>query len=82
MPTKVVESLACGKIVISTDTGARSVPRTYSRLRVCSISAFPDAICQALEKEKSVDSADFESLKNDFLWENQLKKLKDRIEEI
>jgi len=51
-------------------------------LRVCSISAFPDAICQALEKEKSVDSADFESLKNDFLWENQLKKLKDRIEEI
>lgn len=80
MPTKVVESLACGKPVIATDVGARAVPRRYSRLTVCEIPRFPEAICKTLEEDRPVDSSDFEALKADFLWENCLARLRDRID--
>jgi glycosyltransferase involved in cell wall biosynthesis len=80
MPTKVVESLACGKIVIATETGSRSIPRTYSRLLVRDIRDFPDAICRALEEGNPVDGVDFPDLKKDFLWEARLETLKARID--
>ena len=82
MPTKVVESLACGKVVIATETGARSVPRTYSRLRVCDIPDFPEMICRTLREDNPVDPVDFDDLKRDFLWEKQLMKLKVRIDRL
>ncbi len=82
MPTKVIESLACGKQVIATEIGARAVPRHYKRLTVCKIEDFPDAICKFLEEDTPVDSCDFEMLKRDFLWENRLSKLREEIENI
>ena len=82
MPTKVIESLACGKRVIATEVGARAVPRHYKRLSVCAIEDFPGAICKFLEEDTPVDSCDFETLKKDFLWENRLSKLREKIEEI
>jgi len=72
MPTKIVESLACGKRIIATEAGARSVPRHYHRLTVCLPDRFPDEIVQALEENKPVDACDFEELKKDFLWEKRL----------
>ena len=80
MPTKVVESLACGKRVIATEVGARAVPRSYKRLTVCDIEQFPEEICRSLVEDDPVDMGDFEDLKKDFLWENQLVKLRDRID--
>ncbi len=75
MPTKVVESLACGKPVVATETGARAVPRGFSRLTVCPIEEFPEAIVRILKENRPVDGADFEALKKEFLWENRLGRL-------
>jgi acetyltransferase-like isoleucine patch superfamily enzyme/glycosyltransferase involved in cell wall biosynthesis len=75
MPTKVIESLACGKPVVATETGARAVPRKFSRLTVCPIDSFPEAIVRVLRENRPVDSADFEALKDEFRWENRLARL-------
>jgi acetyltransferase-like isoleucine patch superfamily enzyme len=72
MPTKVIESLACGKRVIATEAGARTVPRHYRRLTVCALERFPDEIIRALSEGHPIDGDDFEVLKKDFLWENRL----------
>jgi acetyltransferase-like isoleucine patch superfamily enzyme/glycosyltransferase involved in cell wall biosynthesis len=79
MPTKIIESLACGKHVIATETGARSVPRNYKRLTICQIQDFADNICKALIEDRPVDPCDFENLKMEFLWEKRLSNLRDRI---
>jgi len=68
MPTKVVESLACGKPVIATETGARSVPRRFRRLTVCTLDQFADAIVRTLRENRPVERSDFESLKREYLW--------------
>ncbi len=81
MPTKVIESLACGKSVIATETGARTVPRHYQRLEICTIDQFPEKICQILKLDHPVDACDFEALKKDYLWENRLDKFREKIEE-
>jgi acetyltransferase-like isoleucine patch superfamily enzyme/glycosyltransferase involved in cell wall biosynthesis len=75
MPTKVVESLACGKPVVATETGARAVPRKFSRLTVCPIEDFPEAIVRILRENRPVDGADFEALKDEFRWETRLARL-------
>lgn len=80
MPTKVVESLACGKPVIATETGARSVPRRFSRLTVCPIERFPDAIVQTLLENRPVDARDFEALKREYLWEVRLESLRKALD--
>jgi len=82
MPTKVIESLACGKPVIATEVGARSVPRHYHRLKVCSIAEFPQAIVQTLRENRPVDSVDFEKLKADFLWSARLEKMIEKLESV
>ncbi|MDM7926901.1 MAG: glycosyltransferase [bacterium] len=79
MPTKVVESLACGKPVVATETGARSVPRAFSRLTVCPIEEFPEAIVRILRENRPVDGADFEALKREFLWEHRLGRLDEAV---
>ncbi len=81
MPTKVVESLACGKPVVATEIGARSVPRTYKQLTVENVEAFSGRICEVLEAGNSVDASDFEKLKQDFLWENQLVRFRRLLDE-
>jgi acetyltransferase-like isoleucine patch superfamily enzyme/glycosyltransferase involved in cell wall biosynthesis len=80
MPTKVIESLACGKPVIATETGARSVPRRFSRLTVCSIDGFPEALVRVLRENRPVDGRDFESLKTEYLWSARLERLQAALE--
>ena len=80
MPTKVVESLACGKHVIATEVGARAVPREYRRLTVCNIKEFADKICNALEENNPVDACDYEAIKRDFSWTRRLEALRERID--
>lgn len=75
MPTKIVESLACGKPVVATESGARSVSKQYKRLIVCPIDQFPETICEVLNKNRPVDPCDYEALKKEFLWERRLKPL-------
>jgi glycosyltransferase involved in cell wall biosynthesis len=75
MPTKIVESLACGKPVIATEIGARSVSRHFRRLTVCSLDRFADAVIRTLRENRPVDPGDFEALKNEYLWENRLSAL-------
>jgi glycosyltransferase involved in cell wall biosynthesis len=81
MPTKIVESLACGKPVVSTEIGARSVPRYYRRLTVCPVADFAETICMVLKENNPVDACDFEVVKKDFLWERNLALLQARMEE-
>ena len=80
MPTKVIEALACGKPVIATKAGARSVPRHYQRLVVCEINGFAEAIVKTLKEDNPVDPCDFDALKQDFLWENRIAALQQRID--
>jgi acetyltransferase-like isoleucine patch superfamily enzyme/glycosyltransferase involved in cell wall biosynthesis len=80
MPTKVVESLACGKPVIATETGARSVPRRFKRLTVCSLDQFPDAVIRALRENRPVDGSDFESLKREYLWTIRLERFLEAVD--
>ncbi len=80
MPTKIVESLACGKRIISTEAGARGVSKHFSQLSICEIQDFPKEICSALAHESSVDFSDFEMIKNEYSWENGLSRLKERID--
>jgi acetyltransferase-like isoleucine patch superfamily enzyme/glycosyltransferase involved in cell wall biosynthesis len=82
MPTKVIESLACGKRVIATEAGARTVPRHYRRLTVCSIDEFPDALVGALLENKPVDGRDFGKLRADYLWENRLNRMLEKMKDV
>ena len=41
-PTKVIEALACGKHVVATPVGARTLEHDYHGLHVCPIEAFAD----------------------------------------
>jgi glycosyltransferase involved in cell wall biosynthesis len=81
MPTKVVESLACGKPVVATEAGARAVPRRFRRLRVSSIDDFGRVLVGVLRENRPVDAGDFESLKDEFAWERRLERILPRIEQ-
>ena len=82
MPTKIIESLACGKPIVATEPAARAVPRKYSRLKVVDIEKFADAIVAELKADKPVDDSDFELLKQEYTWSGALDKLADRIDSI
>ena len=79
MPTKIIEALACGKPVVATPVGARSVPRYYKRLTVAGLDGFSSAVVRALKQNRPVDAVDFPALKRDFLWENRLGVLWNRM---
>jgi glycosyltransferase involved in cell wall biosynthesis len=75
MPTKVVESLACGKPVIATEAGARSIPLRFERLRVCSLDRFAGEIVRTLRENRPVATRDLEALKNEYSWEIRIGRL-------
>jgi len=79
MPTKVIEALACGKPVVATEIGARAVPRHYSRLTIADIPHFAEMICRRLEENIPVDTREYEELKKEFLWENRLALLLEKM---
>ena len=82
MPTKVIESLACGKPIVATEPASRAVPKKYRTLNVVDIDNFADVIVSALKADKPVDASDFELLKQEYTWAGALDKLADHIEDI
>lgn len=82
MRTKIIEAIACGKVVISTDKGAEGILGNYRNLVIKKIEEFPDAICEIIKNKKPVDDYDFETLKTDFSWNCTLPKLQQKIEEV
>jgi len=82
MPTKIIESLACGKPIVATEAASRAVPKKYRTLRVVGIDHFADAVVEALQRNRPVDSSDFEMLKQEFTWAGVIKKLADKIEQV
>jgi len=81
MPTKIIESLACGKPIVATEAASRAVPKKYRSLNVVDIANFADAVVEALKTNKPVDASDFEMLKQEYTWAGALKELADRIEQ-
>ena len=82
MPTKVIESLACGKPIIATEPASRAIPKKYRTLKVVDIENFANAIVAALKANHPVDANDYELLKQEYTWAGSLDKLADRIDEI
>jgi glycosyltransferase involved in cell wall biosynthesis len=82
MPTKIIESLGCGKQIVATETAARGVPKKYKTLHIVDINQFADKIVELLQQGNAVDPVDFELLKQEFTWAGALNKLADRIEQI
>ena len=82
MRTKIIESLACGKVVISTPKGAEGISMKYKNLTIKEIPDFPEAICKALEMYKGNDDSDFDALKNEFSWNSILPKLHEKMQNL
>ena len=82
MPTKIIESLACGKPIVATEAAARAVPKKYRTLHIVPISQFADKIIALFHENRPVDPIDFELLKQEFTWAGAISKLADRIEQL
>jgi len=82
MRTKIIESLACGKIVISTPKGAEGIPRYFSNLWIRNIDKFPDAICEVINNPVDTNADDYEKLRKEFAWQNILPKLSTNINQL
>ncbi|MEB3278475.1 MAG: glycosyltransferase family 4 protein [Lyngbya sp.] len=81
-PTKIVESLACGKPTIATPVGARAIEGDYQSLLVCDLSEFPEKICQVLHMNNPVNLSDFEKLKQQYSWKHNIRTLGDKMKQI
>lgn len=82
MPTKIIESLACGKPIVATKEACRTIQKKYKTLNVVDIKDFPNAILAALKREIPVESVDFELLKQEFNWKIALDQLAEHIKAI
>jgi glycosyltransferase involved in cell wall biosynthesis len=82
MRTKIIESLACGKTVISTPIGAGGIPTNFSNLIIRDVKEFPDEICKTIEDGKMVDSSNYDILREQFAWQSILTKLDRKIDKI
>ncbi len=80
--TKIIESLACGKPVITTAIGAQWLPEKFKNLRIVDINDFADAIVDELRKNNPVNISDFEVLSQKFTWAPLINELVRRIEHI
>jgi glycosyltransferase involved in cell wall biosynthesis len=81
-PTKIFEALACGKTIISTPIGARSLETDYQSLQVFEIDTFAEMICRALKSKKSVTKTDFEKLKSRYSWQTNIQRLADKMDSL
>lgn len=63
MPTKIIQALACGKPIVSTPTGARTIPTTLHQLKIRMIPDFAQTICDILQQNQPVIQDDFETIK-------------------
>ncbi len=82
MRTKIIESLACGKIVLSTPKGAYGITGKYNNLIIVDIDGFPDEICRIFRQGTFKSNADFERLEAEFSWDSILPPLHRRIDKI
>jgi len=79
MPTKIVEALACGKPIVSTSIGARTIPNIFRQLKIRTIPEFSDAICHILQDDHPVMREDYETVRKMYGWNTHLDDLCDRI---
>lgn len=79
-PTKIIEALACGKPIIATPVGARSVERDYASLTICDLEAFPEKIVEVLVADQPVTAKDFETIKSRYAWSVTVQRLVERIQ--
>ena len=79
-PTKVYEALACGKQVVATPMGARSVPADYRNLHVAALKDFPTVVNRLLDERPGPETADFERIRAEHSWSALIERLGDAIE--
>ena len=79
-PTKVFEALACGKQVVATPMGARSVPTDYRSLHVTPLENFPEVVNRLLDERPPPETADFARIRNEHSWSALVRRLGDAIE--
>lgn len=79
-PTKIVESLACGKTTITTPVGARALENDYETLKRVEIEDFPQAIGAAFKAASPVSQADYPKIKARYSWDALVSRLAARID--
>lgn len=79
-PTKVYEALACGKQVVSTPMGARSVPTDYASLHVAPLDDFAAIVSRLLDERPAPETADFGRIRDEHSWPALVERLGDAIE--
>lgn len=78
-PTKLIEALACGKHVVATPIGARTLERDYHGLHVCPIEGFADQIIRLLEHRPGVERRNYQRLRCQYDWSANLQRLATRM---
>lgn len=81
MRTKVVESLACGKVVISTVKGAEGIGE-YRNLLLRNIQEFSNEICCVIREGRFVDETDFENLRKAHSWREILERINRCVKDV
>lgn len=79
-PTKVYEALACGKQVVATPMGARSVPADYRSLHVAALEDFPAIVNRLLDERPAPEAADFGRIREEHSWRALAERLGDALE--
>lgn len=79
-PTKVYEALACGKQVVATPMGARSVPTDYRSLHITELEDFPAVVNRLLDERPGPETADFARITEAHSWSALIERLGDAIE--
>jgi glycosyltransferase involved in cell wall biosynthesis len=68
MRLKIIESLACGKTVISTEEGVAGIPDRFHDLIICDLARFPQTIVEALQTRPCVSAEDFALISRKYSW--------------
>jgi len=82
MRMKIIESLACGKTVISTPEGASGIPDEFHNLIICDLAQFPQAIIEAFQSRSRVSSEDYAWISHKYSWSAIVQEMQTKIEEI